>query len=71
VSPNTLCLDCGLPGIIPNGLKLQLACKVDIKDLFDVPERLRSKGTTPLTLFGQETNEPTVIGWIPAASVFS
>ncbi len=58
-------------GLIPNGLKLHLAFKLkDINQLFDIPRRLRSKGITPLNLFGQETDEPTVIAWMPAASVF-
>jgi len=57
-------------GLIPNGLKLHLAFKVNINDLFDIPLRLRSKGITPLNFFGQETNEPTVICWMSAASVF-
>jgi lactoylglutathione lyase len=57
-------------GSIPNGLKLHIAFKVNINDLFDVPRRLRSKGISPLDFFGQETDEPTVICWMPAASVF-
>ena len=57
-------------GSIPNGLKLHIAFKVNVNDLFDVPKRLRSKGISPLDFFGQETDEPTVICWMPAASVF-
>ena len=57
-------------GSIPNGLKLHIAFKVNVNDLFDVPRRLRSKGISPLDFFGQETDEPTVICWMPAASVF-
>jgi lactoylglutathione lyase len=57
-------------GSIPNGLKLHIAFKVNVNDLFDVPKRLRSKGISPLDFFGQETGEPTVICWMPTASVF-
>jgi lactoylglutathione lyase len=57
-------------GSIPNGLKLHIAFKVNVNDLFDVPRRLRSKGISPLDFFGQETDEPTVICWMPAASLF-
>jgi lactoylglutathione lyase len=55
-------------GSIPNGLKLHIAFKVNVNDLFDVPKRLRSKGISPLDFFGRETVEPTVIYWMPASS---
>ena len=39
-------------GSILNGLKLHIAFKVNVNDLFDVPKRLRSKGISPLDFFG-------------------
>lgn len=41
------------------------------RTLSEVPaswERLRGLGVTPLSYFTEETDEPSVIGWIPAAS---
>jgi len=29
-----------------------------------------SAGVTPLSFFGTETDEPSVIGWMPAAAVY-
>ena len=36
----------------------------------DDPRRLRARDVIPLSFFGAETDEPSVIGWMPAASVF-
>ena len=36
----------------------------------DACERLRSLGVTPLSFFAVETDEPSVIGWMPAAAVY-
>ena len=29
-----------------------------------------ARGVTPLSFFGEETGEPSVIGWMPAAAVY-
>jgi lactoylglutathione lyase len=34
------------------------------------PKRLKAKGITPLSFFGVETIEPSVIGWMPAAALY-
>ena len=65
-----LCLDCGLLVKMPIGLTLHIAFNVALKDLLDAPRHLRLKGITPLSFFGQETNEPSVLCWMPAASIF-
>jgi lactoylglutathione lyase len=57
-------------GSAPVGLTLHVAFDVTLDDLLDAPERLRSKGITPLSFFGEETTEPSVIGWMPAAAVY-
>lgn len=41
-----------------------------LNDLFNVPSVLRSKGFTPLSMVGEETDDPTVISFMPSASVF-
>ena len=57
-------------GSAPLGLTLHVAFEVAINDLLDAPKRLEAQGITPLSFFGVETNEPSVIGWMPAASLF-
>ena len=55
---------------MPIGLTLHIAFNVDLKDLLDAPRHLRLKRITPLSFFGEETNEPSVLCWMPAASIF-
>ena len=57
-------------GSAPLGLTLHVAFEVAINDLLDAPERLEAQGITPLSFFSGPTNEPSVIGWMPAASLF-
>jgi lactoylglutathione lyase len=57
-------------GSMPMGLSLHIAFKVGLEDVLAAPARLRELGATPLDFFGAETEEPTAIGWMPAASVF-
>jgi lactoylglutathione lyase len=57
-------------GSIPMGLNLHIAFEVTIDDLLAASNRLRSNGITPLSFFGAETTEPSVIGWMPAAAIY-
>jgi len=57
-------------GSAPLGLTLHVAFEVAINDLLDAPKRLEAQGITKLSFFSVETNEPSVIGWMPAASLF-
>ena len=57
-------------GSSPMGLLLHLAFKASLEDVMGACDRLRSLGVTPLSFFAEETTEPSVIGWMPAASVF-
>jgi lactoylglutathione lyase len=57
-------------GSAPLGLVLHVAFAVALDDVLDAPERLSSQGIPPLSFFGVETNEPSVIGWMPAAAVY-
>jgi len=50
-------------------LTLHVAFEVALDDLLKAPKHLKAQGITPLS-FGLETTEPSVIGWMPAASVF-
>lgn len=52
------------------GLSLHVAFKASLEDVIGACERLRARGVTPLSFFGTETDEPSVIGWMPAAAVY-
>jgi len=57
-------------GAAPMGLTLHLAFEVALDDLLDAAQRLEAQGIRPLSFFDAETTEPSVIGWMPAASVY-
>ena len=57
-------------GSAPLGLTLHVAFEVAINDLLEAPNRLEAQGITPLSFFGAETTEPSVIGWMPAAALY-
>ena len=57
-------------GSVPMGLSLHIALKVSLRDVLAGCDCLRSNGVTPLSFFGAETSEPSVIGWMPAAAVY-
>jgi lactoylglutathione lyase len=57
-------------GSAPLGLKLHVAFEVGLDDVLEAPDRLEAYGVTPLSFFGVEADEPSVIGWMPAAAVY-
>jgi lactoylglutathione lyase len=57
-------------GTTPLGLILHLAFDVALDDLLEAPKRLKTQGIKPLSFFGIESAEPSVISWMPAASVY-
>ena len=57
-------------GSAPIGLSLHVAFKTSLDDVMGACERLRSVGVTPLSFFATEADEPSVIGWMPAAAVY-
>jgi lactoylglutathione lyase len=42
-------------------MTLHVAFAVGLEDLLEAPAALRAKGVTPLSFFGDETDEPSVI----------
>ena len=54
----------------PLQMKLHLAFTVDLPDLLEAPARLRAAHVTPRDFAGGPTDEPVVLAWMPAASVF-
>src|SRR3954465_8898262 len=57
-------------GTIPIELTFHIAFNVVLKDLLDTPRHLRLNEITLISFFGQVTNEPSVLCWMPAASIF-
>ena len=57
-------------GSAPMGMKLHVAFDVSLDDVLESPDRLEAYGVTPLSFFGVEADEPSVIGWMPAAAVY-
>jgi lactoylglutathione lyase len=57
-------------GSAPMGLSLHIAFEASLTDVLGACDGLRSSGITPLSFFGDETSEPSVIGWMPAAAVY-
>ena len=57
-------------GPAPMALSLHVAFGASLEDVLAAPRRLRRLGVTPLSFHGEETNEPSVIGWMPAAAVY-
>jgi lactoylglutathione lyase len=57
-------------GTGPQKLSLHLAFRADLPHLLDAAERLRAANVVPLDFFGKPTDEPVVIAWMPAASLY-
>jgi lactoylglutathione lyase len=57
-------------GSAPIVLSLHVAFAASLDDVLDAPNRLRQLGVTPLSFDAEETDEPSVIGWMPAAAVY-
>jgi lactoylglutathione lyase len=57
-------------GSAPFGLSLHIAFRAPLDDVLGACGRLRSLGVAPLSFHGAETSEPSVIGWMPAATVY-
>jgi len=54
----------------PNVMQLHLAFRVELEDLLHWQQRLIKAGVVTLDFFGEPAAEPSVIGWMPAASIF-
>ena len=54
----------------PMRMHLHLALTTDVEDVLAAVGRLRDVGVTPLDGLGRPADEPDVIGWMPALSIF-
>jgi lactoylglutathione lyase len=57
-------------GTSPQKLRLHIAFRSDLADLLNAPIRLRAANVVPLDFYGEPADEPVVIGWMPAASLY-
>jgi lactoylglutathione lyase len=57
-------------GSAPVEMSLHVAFATSLANVLDACDRLRSLGVTPLSFSATETDEPSVIGWMPAAAVY-
>jgi ribosomal protein S18 acetylase RimI-like enzyme len=57
-------------GAAPVGITSHVALTVTLNDVLGACDRLRSLGIRPLSFDAVETDEPSVIGWMPAAAVY-
>jgi lactoylglutathione lyase len=57
-------------GSAPMGMRLHIAFDMALSEVQAAPDRLRADGIQPLSFFGEPTDEPSVIGWMPAAAVY-
>src|ERR687897_1106153 len=53
-----------------NSMQLHIAFDVALEDLLAAPQRLRAHDVAPLSFFGAPTDEPDVLGWMPAGAVY-
>jgi lactoylglutathione lyase len=57
-------------GSAPMNMRLHVAFSASVEDVLASCDRLRAAGVVPRSFFGAETDEPSVIGWMPAAAVY-
>jgi lactoylglutathione lyase len=69
-SPGGSMLGLWSQGSAPMGMRLHVAFAVKLEQLLDAPAALADHGVMPRSFFGDETDEPSVIGWMPAAAVY-
>lgn len=57
-------------GSVPQRMNLHVAFTVELAHLLDAPKRLRAAGVAPLDFSGDPTDEPVVLAWMPAGSLY-
>jgi lactoylglutathione lyase len=57
-------------GSAPVNMQLHVAFAMGLGDVLAAPARLRREGVEPLSFFGEPADEPSVIGWMPAAAIY-
>jgi lactoylglutathione lyase len=57
-------------GTAPQRMNLHVAFTVELSHLLNGPQRLRAVNVAPLDFEGNPTDEPVVLAWMPAASLY-
>jgi lactoylglutathione lyase len=57
-------------GDAPNAMRLHLAFASTVEQILAAPSALKSKGVIPKGFHGEPVEEPVVIAWMPAASLY-
>jgi len=57
-------------GSAPQRMSLHVAFSVTLDDLLSAPQRLRAANVIPRDFAGNPTDEPVVLTWMPAASLY-
>jgi lactoylglutathione lyase len=57
-------------GSAPMGMRLHVAFDMALEDVLAAPAALRDRGVEPLSFFEEPADEPSVVGWMPAAAVY-
>jgi catechol 2,3-dioxygenase-like lactoylglutathione lyase family enzyme len=57
-------------GSAPQRMSLHVAFTVNLSDLLEAPTRLRAANVTPRDFAGNPADEPVVLAWMPAASLY-
>jgi lactoylglutathione lyase len=70
IGPGEAMLGLWTLGSAPMGLSLHVAFRATLEDVLGACDRLRTHDVTPLSFFATETDEPSVIGWMPAAAAY-
>lgn len=69
-SAGTAMLGVWTAGAAPQRITSHTAFRVTLDAVIDAPARLRAAGVVALDFDGQPADEPVVLGWMPAASVY-
>lgn len=54
----------------PVAVRSHVAFAIGISEMYRAVDMLRERGITPLGFRGEEVDEPVVIGWMPALSLY-
>jgi lactoylglutathione lyase len=69
-SPGQAMLGLWSAGSAPQKTTTHIAFGATLEDVVAAPRALRSSGVTPLNFEAQPTDEPVVLAWMPAASIY-
>jgi len=57
-------------GTAPNAMRVHLAFTCEVEDVLAAPSKLRALGVEPRGFDGEPADEPVVLGWMPALSLY-